>query len=505
MAGEHRAARRSIWRRRGRRMAAGLNAAVAVALAGLLAALANYLVHTRLDRHWDISRRGYYRLSDKTRALIAGLAADVHVTAVFRASRAADPTARDVRALLREYDAEAARAPARRLHIELVDPDRDLARARALQRDGDVSDAGTVVFECEGRAKHVSAEDLYDYAVNLAGGNLRRRPAAFRGEETFSSAIQSVVQSTRPSVYFLTGHGERQTDDHRTDWGYFGIARALQRDNIRVASLQLADPLGVPRDCAALVIAGPERKLADAETTAVARYLEGGGRLLALLDPAGATGLEKLLQDWGVALAGDVVVGGLTATGKELMVTRYGSHPITRRLQNVVTMFYMPRSVEPAAPGPAAPESADDKARVTVLVTSPQSYAEMNMAEQPPKFDAGVDRPGPISLAVAVEKGRGDVDLAIRATRIVVVGDSDFVSNGALRTGAGGNVDLFLSAVNWLVEREALLAVGPPRIPGELRLDTTAGELRATFASVALGIPLLVAAAGTLVWIRRRH
>ena len=56
---------------------------------------------------------------------------------------------------------------------------------------------------------------------------------------------------------------------------------------------------------------------------------------------------------------------------------------------------------------------------------------------------------------------------------MVVFGDSDFVSNGAL---AGGDQDLFMSALNWLLDREELMAIAPKPIE-EIKLSLTRKQL----------------------------
>ena len=206
-----------------------------------------------------------------------------------------------------------------------------------------------------------------------------------------------------------------------------------------------------------------------------------------------------------MGLAKDVVVG-LTLTGRELVVTRYGDHPITRNLGKVATTFYMPRSVEPLAPKHVAQSVQADKPRVAVLASNTRDgWAELDLNQNPPKFDAGVDRPGPVPVAVAVEKGpvRG-IEVEIKPTRMVVVGDSYFVSNGALRGGSGGNLDLFMRALNWLLERESLAAIAP-KIPGELRLDMSRKQMRTTFLIIVGGVPAAVALAGFVVWLKRRR
>ncbi len=66
-----------------------------------------------------------------------------------------------------------------------------------------------------------------------------------------------------------------------------------------------------------------------------------------------------------------------------------------------------------------------------------------------------------------------------------------------------GNLDFFMSSLNWLLKREQLLAVGP-KVPDEFRLDISPNELKAVYALTIVGLPLLVGLIGLLVWSRRR-
>ena len=115
--------------------------------------------------------------------------------------------------------------------------------------------------------------------------------------------------------------------------------------------------------------------------------------------------MENLLESWGVKLERDVVFDkASTLTGRELFLQRYGKHKITERLRNLVTIFYGPRSVEPDTGHDASGEVQADKSRVFVLATtSEKGWSERNLKQNPAEYTAGVDRPGPISVAVAVE------------------------------------------------------------------------------------------------------
>jgi len=86
----------------------------------------------------------------------------------------------------------------------------------------------------------------------------------------------------------------------------------------------------------------------------------------------------------------------------------------------------------------------------------------------------------------------------------VVVGDSYFVSNAALAGGVGGNTSFFLSALNWLVERESLLTVAP-RSPIELRLEMSRAQWTRVFVLTVVVVPGAIALLGLGVWLKRRR
>lgn len=485
---------------RGRRLASGLNVCLSLLLAAAAFAMVNYLASRRYWR-WDISRRGYYQLSDKTKSMLAGLDTDISAIAVFGRNHELYD---DIKSLLAEYKYQCVWSRGATFKVEIVDPDRDLARARELTRDYDLHKAGVIIFEAAGRRKYVESDDLVDYEYFLRGDTAAKRIAGFKGEQAFSSAIQSVIQAARPVVYFLGGHGERDIEDFGRHTGYSTLARAIRRDNIEVRRLILAEQGGIPKDCSALIIAGVSAEIAAAEAAMLAEYLDKDGRLLLLADPGTTTGLAGLLERWGIRLGAEVVVG-LTLTGRELVVTEYGDHPATRNLKNLTTMFHAPRAIYPAGGRLSVEEAQPDKPRIVALASCTEAgWAETDTEQNPPKYDPGKDRSGPVPVAVAVEKGTVSVlDVEIKPMRMVIIGDSFFVSNGTLRS-IGGNIDFFMSALNWLLDREFLMAIAP-KDAGELRLDMTGKQLRTAYCVIVGVMPGAAALLAVAVWWRRRY
>ena len=105
----------------------------------------------------------------------------------------------------------------------------------------------------------------------------------------------------------------------------------------------------------------------------------------------------------------------------------------------------------------------------------------------------------PLAVAVETSNPQGvNVDLGV--TRLVVTGTSRFVDNSDL---AGGNLDFFMNSLNWLLQREQLVAVSP-KSPQEFRLDMSPTQQMAVYLLVMGGLPLAVAIVGIMIWLGRR-
>jgi len=477
-----------------KRILSNLNLVAGVLLALVLVQLANFIALNNSQR-WDWSGRQYYALSEKTANLLAELEHSVEVTVFFQEEH---KLYSDVENLLEEYQYQS-----RNIHVEWVDPARDLAQTEKLAKKYGLTEAQVVVFDIAGKSKVVREADLADYQMVKK----RRKPvlSAFKGEQAFSSAIQGLVQGETPVVYFLVGHAERRVTDFDQITGYSTIGTLLFRDNLEVKELMLTAEKQIPEDAAALIIAGPSKAMSDTEAEMIEDYLNRSGLVMVLLDALKETGLETMLRRWGVALRNDFVIDPEnTLKGSDVYIRTYYEHPITLRMGDAGARFHLPRSVEPVVLMDKQAAEAEDRPTVVQLaMTSEKSWSETQVDEPAAKYDENSgDLRGSFSLAVAVERGATQkmLDVQIRPSRMVVFGDSDFVSNGAL---AGGDQDLFMSALNWLLDREELMAIAPKPIE-EIKLSLTRKQLNRLFWINIAGIPFIAGVAGLLVWIRRR-
>jgi ABC-type uncharacterized transport system involved in gliding motility auxiliary subunit len=480
-----------VWKTRLRKSASGVNAVFATLLALLLWAMVNYLSMRHYQRE-DWSSQQLSVLAPQTEEVLDALDRPVRMIAFTgREHRGRDL----MEELLREYAIRS-----RKVRIEFVDPDRDLGQSKDLQLMFGLAQADVLLLVSGDRHETLSMDDM----VILQSDEERAmgqepKMTGFQGEAMITSALMRLVGDTQPVVYFLTGHGESDIDLFEEDRRALSEVRQhLERDNILVQPLRLEETRGIPADASAVVIAGPTQRIPQPDLDTIRAYLEDNGRLMVLLNPLQDAGLEPMLRAWGIQLLQDVVVDPTaTISGSDVHITRYADHPVTRNLQGLRTILIRPRSVWPVNNG----ERPDQIRYTPLMVSSEQSWAEMDLTEVPIRFDPAVDIRGPVPLAAAVERGGGgDLDLSDATSRLIVIGDADFASNW-LNSGTG--MLLFRNSVNWLVGRDRMISL-PPMPVEEIRLMMDQRGLNRLLLWVAVLMPGSVAALGMLVALRRR-
>jgi ABC-type uncharacterized transport system involved in gliding motility auxiliary subunit len=188
-------------------------------------------------------------------------------------------------------------------------------------------------------------------------------------------------------------------------------------------------------------------------------------------------------------------------SASNLLVTTYTQHPIVKKMQTFLTLFPLARSVRPVTPTPAG-------LTVTPLaLTSEAGWGETQTSEETFQFNDGQDLKGPVCVAVASERPPAAPDTAQAGmsparTRLVVIGDSDFIIDAQL--GNVGNRDLLLGAVHWLIDQEQLIGISPKALES-IKLNLTGGQLTNLFWISFLGLPMGFALLGVGVWFLRRQ
>ncbi len=461
------------------------NLALIVVLVLAILGLANYFL-SKHNYRMDFTEAKTHSLSDQSVTVLKALKTDVAFKGFFREGNYGRGAMEN---LLKLY---AYHSP--RVKYEFIDPDKN----PALVKRYDITQDGTTVIEAADKESRVTTTS----------------------EEDLTNALIKATRAQKKVIYFLEGHGEESVEGSGEN-GFSTVKTELEKLGYEVKKQTLALADRFPKDCALLVVPGPQKDLLPNEYETLRTYIQAGGRVLFMVDPETTTLLPLFLADYGFKLENDIVVDTVSRLlgGDYFMpvVTEYEPHAITDKF-SFMTFFPYARSVEV---GEIKPEGAI----VTSLAkTSPNSWSERELDQKEVKLTPGKDKQGPISLAVvstftakpavpspapaenkpgapAAPQTTPGPEAAGKEARLAVIGDSDFAKNRYFSVAGNGN--FFLNVANWLAEESDLIAIQPKtQTPRTIQLTPSQGRLILLVSVVIL--PLAVLLIGISVWIRRR-
>jgi ABC-type uncharacterized transport system involved in gliding motility auxiliary subunit len=262
----------------------------------------------------------------------------------------------------------------------------------------------------------------------------------------------------------------------------------------------------IPADADAVIMARPTRILKTEEIAVLDAYLKQGGGLFIMADAlfnenaflSGETEFNHYLWDnYGISALNAIIVDYAANVNTPLDIIGfqvYANTAIGARLNpaEAPTLFRITRAL-----------NMDDEPPVNnglIIVSSPESYGETDFRPLSEtntyEPDPNVDPPGPLASAVWAwdQETNG---------RILLVGDSDFVTNGVVGA-ALGNAVLFTDGVAWLTGLSDQVNFSPQAFltaPPLIMISTQTLDAIAAFTVFIM--PGLVLITGMAVWMRR--
>jgi ABC-type uncharacterized transport system involved in gliding motility auxiliary subunit len=477
-----------------RRTIVARNIAASLSVIAMLAVavLANTAL-TRHDQHFDFTFERVFTPDSSALDVVKGLTRSIELTYFYRADDPDGIRARHMVELLAKENPL--------LQVKTIDPDRH----PSLAQTAGVKFYNAALLEAEGRQIVVHSTDEREIALG----------------------IQKILREHIVTLCFMQGHGEYASTNYEfhthieelgggdaghshggdtsvvetTAHGMGRFRTSLEALGYDVREIVPATDGVIDASCNVVIDGGPRTPYSEIEAKALERYLHLGGAALLLYDlefrPIAS--LDDVLRRIGVKLTNKVVADSnqhYAGDPEMVAVTSYEPHPATRGLS---LAFF---------PGVRALEQTTTIAGTSVsrLFSSSNDSTSAHMIADHPHSETHISHshshdPAPSEhiLAIASE---GRLDAQSPGTfRVIVVGDSDFVSNSFYPYMS--NNRLALALVRWLALEADQVPVAA-RIPMRRTVELNKEQQRIIFLLLVITLPLAVAMLGFFVWWKRR-
>ena len=470
-----------------------------LALLVLAIAIPVNLIFSRLNFDFDMTPNSLYTLTPTTEAFLDDLDAKGEVVDVYFLTEMQELEGDlEVLALYRTllaYDAHKC------FNLIDFDPDTDPATLRKINPDNVFNlSSGDFLFVHGDTVKRLPATMMYTYKMNE--DNTAVLSAEFRAENYFTSYMKTVVEGSLPIVYFLEGHGETGLSEMTR------LSANLSNYNYGAKSLNLTTAGTVPEDCCILVIPAPTFDITDAEYDAIYNYTSTGGNLSLLLSPNDTSttypNLERLMSGYCIGMRYDRVTE---------------SDP--NRHSHTDPYAFM---CDFAAPNPESEidlTTALASSAGTLPVYMPycrsfysiygSNYTTLDINNLMISQTTAVSEPwGGTQLDPQRVEGQElvlsmySMDSLRQNSKMTVFGSADFIADtGVSNAFFIQPLQLFLATVTWMYNSDVDMEIADKaRSYDSLNINSDAEA--STLIAVFTAFPLLIAAAGVVIWLRRK-
>ncbi len=379
-------------------------------------------------------------------------------------------------------------------------------RPDLAQKYGIESGTEGIIVECGDKSKVLTSSDLVTYdsstyeTISIA-------------EEKLTSAIISVTADKVPTVYFLEGYSDFSLSNNMN---YLNMYLGNEINEIK--TLNILNEGKIPDDCDTLVITTPSKDFDDIATNEILEYINSGKNILwlnaAITTTEDMPNVNKILAIYGVNAFDSGIIKEtdsehMVSGSPDLIMPEVQYSTITKDLYNS-----MPPIFVNATKINIDTDKLEDLnvEKTDLLSTSQNAYFRTDLSmqtdtpaegEETGSFIVGAELDKTVSAANE-ETGESAV-----ISKLVIYGENVFISDYQLIQNSqysaimlGGNKDLVLNSIAYLVDREDDITVR--KSTGTVTY--TATEQQDTVVkAIIFTIPAIIIIVGIIIWqVRRR-
>ena len=335
-------------------------------------------------------------------------------------------------------------------------------------------------------------------------------------ERAFANAFLRLLKEPK-NIYFLQMKDERKLGSE-SSFGIKGLKKQFERLHYQVRSLDTLEK--IPSDISVLALVGSRNPFSEKDQNQLKTYLKEGGSLFLALDPGEDHNLNPLLKDYGLKIENNFIFSAQTQAGQSrLMVLTHkakNQHQINQKMEEGQNpLFFIAGSISKYKP------EIDHKRTVKMTGDMPEKAVTLDDAREAKKKVKNLlsenlsenDKNKNFKITPLLEylpnsTAHGDIDpssLKInkntkwasvlseginkdRLFRLVLVGDSDFMTNQFYSHKP--NFDFILNIFYYLSQDEDLLKIKTPS-PKRTTFILTQTQINHYFIFFLLPLPFI--------------
>lgn len=448
----------------------GLDMGAVIFLSVLFLAVLNF-VGARHSKTFDFSLNQVNTLSEQSQKILQNLRSELFIKFFYKnGADRADDNKKLFRDLVKRYQDVSSK-----VQFEFIEMNE---KAKLAEEFGATKGSGEAFLEYNGNKNRIENTT----------------------EQDLTNALIKVTRTSKKSIYFIEGHGERSLDDEKNETSLFGFKQLLEKNSYLVKKISLLSVGQVPDDADVVVIADPVQSFQDIEVKAIENYLNRGGALFVAIDQKVPAGLQKIISNVGIEVENFYVfnvfntpMGPVVNAQSPTVAVQYSTtNEITKVFgPNQMTVFKQPHALKDI------PHS--EKIKIEFIVHTPENSVALKELDS----QDYTGKPQPYNLAAQI---KGQYSTGGKDFNMVVVSDADFMSNILLYQNL--NRDLALDAIASLSKESDLVAITAKELQAT-KMILSPPEFRQFFYFVVLclffPLPILFMMTSLVLWYRRRH
>ncbi len=481
--------------------------AIAWALAILVLAVAIpvNLIFDRLNINFDMTPNSTYTLTDTTNKYLnmldeKGVVVDVYFLEEMD-KLAADNSVLDLYQTLLNYDAHPC------FNLVDFDPDTNPQLMKEINPDNVFNlRRKDFFFRYNGMTKHVQGGTIYmQQNTQTSTGEIVNVNEEFRAEMLMTGSMMSVVEGILPNIYFLQGHGEHDIADFST------MTRNLANVNYKCHTLNIMTDTQIPDDASIIVIAAPQLDITDDEYDKLFAFTKKGGNIIMLMNPNNAKvsykNISRIMESFCIGMNYDKIHESDSAKHKS-------NDPFTFQC-------------ELAPPSGDADQNDDlttelkngEKGGLLTFMPASRSFfsiygenfSSCSVDSLIQTYTTAVSEPFGGTIEDPEEKTGHEMTVAMYSrdslrdnAKIAVFGSAEFMTDDAYSSEFFIiPTFLFTSVISWMQDSDIDVNIPKKESYFDTIRVTSTAEAK-TLLVIFVGYPLLIAAVGVIIWLRRK-